>query len=246
MVANIKTMLEGGWVRSRKKDPGRGDACRKATERRGKGKEAVKARRKRNQKKWVHGEENKVITAPVTREGNGDESPRETRSGRTRATRKEVPEARSRSEEGPRRSSAEAKRKRSRSGGDTEETGDVDADLTRLEEAWEKDDEWTDQGEEDFEENLTFHEDSLSVMKGMISTPLGENVPMHITTDSGSMTQLMQRSFTEKLKLKKRAIPEGKGFHINSPGGGRDEVGEYVVIRLRVKCKRELVPEQGF
>ena len=50
-------------------------------------------------------------------------------------------------------------------------------------------DDW---GDEDFMDNLTYHEDSLSVMKGLISTPAGKDIPMWVTTDSGSMTQLIQ------------------------------------------------------
>jgi len=43
-----------------------------------------------------------------------------------------------------------------------------------------------------------------------------------------------------------RRIPQGRTFHINSPGGGRDEIEEYVVLLLKVMCKQELQPEQGY
>ena len=43
----------------------------------------------------------------------------------------------------------------------------------------------------DLEDNLTFHEDSLSVMRGTIATSVGSRIPIWITTDSGSMTQLI-------------------------------------------------------
>ena len=42
--------------------------------------------------------------------------------------------------------------------------------------------------EGDFSENLTFHEDSLSILKGTTATDLGGGVPIWVTTDSGSMT----------------------------------------------------------
>ena len=42
--------------------------------------------------------------------------------------------------------------------------------------------------EGDFSENLTFHEDSLSILKGTTATDLGGDVPIWVTTDSGSMT----------------------------------------------------------
>jgi exodeoxyribonuclease III len=107
-------------------------------------------------------------------------------------------------------------------------------------------DDWTEKSEHEFEENLTYYEDSLSVMKGTVSTPLGKDIPVWVTTDSGSMTMLMQAQYAKRLKLKVRKIPEGCTFHINSPGGGRDEIEEYVVLHLKVMCKQELQSEQGY
>ena len=100
--------------------------------------------------------------------------------------------------------------------------------------------------EGDFEENLTFREDSLSIMRGTTVTPLGADIPIWVTTDSGSMTQLIQSTYASRLKMKRYAIPEGRHFNINSPGGGLDEIEEYVILPLKVTCKHEVVPEQGY
>jgi exodeoxyribonuclease III len=109
-----------------------------------------------------------------------------------------------------------------------------------------EEDDWSDDTDREFEENLTYYEDSLSVLKGTTSTPLGKDIPIWVTTDSGSMTMLMQSQYAKRLKLNVRQIPQGKTFHINSPGGGRDVIEEYVVLDLRVTCKQELKPEQGY
>ena len=47
---------------------------------------------------------------------------------------------------------------------------------------------------DDYFDNLTYHEDTLSVIKGVVSTPLGDDLPVWVTVDGGSMTQLMQSS----------------------------------------------------
>ena len=101
---------------------------------------------------------------------------------------------------------------------------------------WDSDDDW---GAEDFEDNLTYHEDTLSVMKGVVTTPLGAAVPVWVTTDSGSMTQLMQSDFARNLKLPTREIPTKHCFNIASPGGGREYIDKFVVLPLRVIAKRE-------
>ena len=44
---------------------------------------------------------------------------------------------------------------------------------------------------EDGLDNLTYREDSLSVIKGTVSTRLGRNLPIWILTYSGAMTQLI-------------------------------------------------------
>jgi hypothetical protein len=38
-------------------------------------------------------------------------------------------------------------------------------------------------GVENFEDNLTFHEDSLSILKGTTTTPLGKDIPVWVTSD---------------------------------------------------------------
>ena len=105
--------------------------------------------------------------------------------------------------------------------------------------------EWSDE-DCDFDDNLTYHEDSLSVMRGLVTTPLGKDIKVWVTTDSGSMTMLMQESYARKLKLQRRNIPLEKHFSINSPGGGGDEIREYVVLPLRITCKRESKPEEAY
>ena len=45
----------------------------------------------------------------------------------------------------------------------------------------------------DGHDNLTYREDSLSVIKGRVSTKKGVNLPVWIVTDSGAMTQLIEK-----------------------------------------------------
>ena len=99
---------------------------------------------------------------------------------------------------------------------------------------------------EDLEDNLTYHEDSLSVMKGHVATPLGEAVPVWITTDSGSMTQLIQADFARKLKLKTKPLPGRRCFCIRSPGGGQDMVDKYVRVRVRLRMKLHGLGQDGY
>jgi len=98
----------------------------------------------------------------------------------------------------------------------------------------------------DFEDNLTYREDSLSVMRGEVTTPLGKDVPVWVTTDSGSMTQLMQASYARKLKLKIKTLPDKEWFFISSPGGGREDITEYADLALKIKVKKESSPEQRY
>ena len=93
----------------------------------------------------------------------------------------------------------------------------------------------------DYEDNLTYHEDSLSVFKGNIKSQ-DEILPVWITTDSGSMTQLIQEDFVKKLKLSKSPLPTRQWFHINGPGGGKDMVTEYVQVPVQIKAKRGQQP----
>jgi exodeoxyribonuclease III len=91
---------------------------------------------------------------------------------------------------------------------------------------------------EDYDENLTFHEDSLSVMQGWVSTPVAEDIPVWITTDSGSMTQLIQAEFARRLKLKILPILDKQQFKIASPGGGEERVNTFVELAVTIKGKQ--------
>jgi hypothetical protein len=99
---------------------------------------------------------------------------------------------------------------------------------------------------EDLEDNLTYHEDSLSVMKGLVATPLGEAVPVWITTDSGSMTQLIQADFARGLKLKTKPLSGRQCFCIRSPGGGQDLIDKYVRVPVRLKMKLHGLGQDGY
>jgi hypothetical protein len=91
----------------------------------------------------------------------------------------------------------------------------------------------------DFEDNLTYHEDTLSVMKGTVSTSLGVETPIWITTDSGSMTQLIQGDYARSLKLPRKKLNGRACFNISSPGGGQEFINEYVQFNLKIKAKKE-------
>ena len=110
--------------------------------------------------------------------------------------------------------------------------------------------EWL-EGEDDFdfgqnlEDNLTYHEDSLSVMKGEIETTLGEGIPIWITTDSGSMTQLVQADYVRRLKIPIAPLPEGKRFSIEGPGGGKDQVENYARLKVKIRMKKYLGEEDS-
>lgn len=103
-----------------------------------------------------------------------------------------------------------------------------------LEDSWDEE-----SGGEDFEDNLTFHEDTLSVMKGVVSTPLGNDTPIWVTTDSGSMTQLIQADYAKALKLPMKEMGAKSCFNIASPGGGGEFIHNYVVLMLRFRAKKE-------
>ena len=98
----------------------------------------------------------------------------------------------------------------------------------------------------DYEDNLTYHEDSLSVIKGQVDTGLGKNLTVWVTTDTGSMTQLMHTSYANKMKFKVEKLPAAKWFHITSPGGGRDDITEQVTLKLRIKMKKESSSEETY
>ena len=110
--------------------------------------------------------------------------------------------------------------------------------------------EWLEEGDEepdeDYEDNLTYHEDSLSVMKGSIVTALGDDVAVWVTTDSGSMTQLIQESYARRLKLQMYPIRDKQCFNIASPGGGKERIDQFVVMKVKLKMKKEGPPEQTY
>ena len=93
----------------------------------------------------------------------------------------------------------------------------------------------------DYEDNLTYHEDSLSVFTGKIKSK-GEVIPVWITTDSGSMTQLIQEDYVKKLKLNKSPLATHHWFNINGPGGGKDMVTEYVLLPVTIRVKKGQPP----
>jgi hypothetical protein len=101
-------------------------------------------------------------------------------------------------------------------------------------------------GGEDYEDNLTYHEDSLSVLRGTATTPLGKEVPVWVTTDSGSMTQLISAKYADKMKFEVKDLPASEWFNISSPGGGQDAINQCVQIALRVKMKREDTPDARY
>ena len=262
-MAKIKTVLSVGWEKVRKKDPGKRVLRREAIAR----KRLARSDRQFN-KLWQEGEESdfeedEVITAPVsTRRGKtrgkdpGTAKALRSNSSSDRAKKGDDPSAALDKDLG--NSEAEG----SQGMGCERSERDVEgqplrmrgspsrAQRTSVEEEGEgsdDDEEWSDREEEgEFEDNLSYHEDSLSILRGVTATSLGKDIPVWVTTDTGSMTQLMQSSYADRLKFKRKRIPEGKGFTIKSPGGGRDEIEEYVVLPLRITCKRETLAEESY
>ena len=66
-----------------------------------------------------------------------------------------------------------------------------------------------------------------------------------MTTDSGSIVQLMQYDFAKRLKLKVRELRVRQFFSISSPGGGKDNVTPFVTLPLKLKAKPEGEGEAG-
>jgi hypothetical protein len=218
LVANIKTMIASERKKSIRKDPGRWD-------------ERLEPKRERDE--W--------ICAPVTR----SRGRRNTTTGKKQKKKSGPRDTRNEESEGSEEGEGEAGRERQplcmRGSSPVElEPNPQGEEVIGDEEEFE---EW---GEEDFDDNLTYHQDSLSIMRGTTSTPLGKDIPIWVTTDTGSMTQLAQSTYVDRMKLKRYPIPRGKGFVINSPGGGQDTIDEYIVIPLKFKSKVETEPEQGF
>jgi exodeoxyribonuclease III len=239
LVSNVKKILEERQVGRRRKDPGRGSKRSKASKRSGRSRAETKGESSEQEDDW--------IVAPAVRRSqrirNNKEEEQPGTMSESQLDSGRVQEGDQSEEEGKRLCTPASPTTLQRE--PTLEEKEVEV-VEEVEE-WEEDDDWPGNlNNPDLEDNLTYHEDSLSILRGETSTPLGENIPIWVTTDTGSMTQLIQSSFAKKLKLKRRAIPEGKTFHINSPGGGRDEIEEYVILPLRVKFKRESKPEEGY
>ena len=98
----------------------------------------------------------------------------------------------------------------------------------------------------EWENNLAMHEDSLSIMSGSIDTALGKGLKIWITTDSGSMTQLVSKKFAQRMKLPTTKMKIDDRFCINGPGGGRDNVTEEVELSVKLKVKEEKVTDQTY
>jgi hypothetical protein len=43
----------------------------------------------------------------------------------------------------------------------------------------------------DFDDNLAHAEDSLSIFRGVVDTPLGNDLPVWVVTDTGNVTRLI-------------------------------------------------------
>ena len=95
-------------------------------------------------------------------------------------------------------------------------------------------------------DNLTYREDSLSVIKGTVSTRLGRNLPVWILTDSGAMTQLIQREYAEKMRMVMDPIPRTQQFNISSPRGGYSQVTHQVVIDVTLSVHRINTTEEEY
>ena len=95
-------------------------------------------------------------------------------------------------------------------------------------------------GEWDFEDNLTHAEDSLSILRGVVDTPLGSDLPIWVVTDTGNMTRLIEDRYAAAMKFERRPIPKKSQFSIHSPGGGSDRITEMVALDVRVKMRKIL------
>ena len=81
-------------------------------------------------------------------------------------------------------------------------------------------------------DNLTFRVDSLSVITGKVNTRRGTNLPLWIVTDSGAMTQLIQRKYVEGMRFDVDDIPRSQQFNISSPGGGQGTITQRVQLEI--------------
>ena len=89
----------------------------------------------------------------------------------------------------------------------------------------------------DMEDNLTYHEDTLSIFKCTVDTPLGNDLQLWVTTDSGSMCCLMHSAMAKKLKLTAIPLSKGRRYQISGPGGGAEEVTHEVQLRVAVNMR---------
>ena len=97
--------------------------------------------------------------------------------------------------------------------------------------------------ETDFEDNLTFSstgEDSLSVIVGNVQMPAGQTVKVWIVSDSGSMTQLIQKQYAGEQGFKAVALAPHQRFSISSPGGGEDHITHVVTLEVRLQMRKYL------
>ena len=90
-------------------------------------------------------------------------------------------------------------------------------------------------GEWDFDDNLTYSEDSLSIFRGVVDSPLGKDLPVWVVTDTGNMTRLIEDKYASDMQFERRPLPRKSQFSINSPGGGADRITEAVILDVRVK-----------
>jgi hypothetical protein len=96
----------------------------------------------------------------------------------------------------------------------------------------------------DFINNTTYaREDSISIFKGTVKGISGD---VWIVTDSGSMTQLMQRDYAKKMEFKIDNLPRDKYFSIVGPGGGRYKVTQRVTITVSIVMERCLSLTQNY
>jgi exodeoxyribonuclease III len=93
------------------------------------------------------------------------------------------------------------------------------------------------EGDCDFDENLTHAEDSLSIFRGLVDTPLGQDLPVWVTTDTGNMTRLIDEKYASDMKFERKPLPGRSQFSIHSPGGGSDRITEMIVLKIRVKMR---------
>jgi hypothetical protein len=88
-------------------------------------------------------------------------------------------------------------------------------------------------GQMDYEDNLTYHEDSLSIMCGTVQSD-----KVWVVTDTGSLTQLVQYSYASRMGMKRIPIRLNKQFDIKSLGRGYETIKEKVQIEVKLKMRK--------